>query len=98
MSKRFTALGQYVYERGNRIGFSPDDAAEQCARRLNGYEQRIKRYEDEVKRLKSEVERLTKAGDAMACIIKYHPDVNTFDPVPDVVKRWNAAKEGKDQP
>jgi hypothetical protein len=48
-----------------------------------------------VERLKAEVERLTKAGDAMASIIKYEPGVNTFDPVPDVVKRWNAAKEGK---
>jgi predicted RNase H-like nuclease (RuvC/YqgF family) len=44
---------------------------------------------------KAEVERLTKAGDAMASIIKYEPGVNAFDPVPDVVKRWNAAKEGK---
>jgi hypothetical protein len=48
-------------------------------------------------RLKAEVERLTKAGDAMASIIKYEPKVNTFDPVPNVVKRWNAAKEGKGQ-
>jgi len=47
--------------------------------------------------LQAKVERLTKAGDAMASIIKYEPGVNTFDPVPDVVKRWNAAKEGKGQ-
>jgi hypothetical protein len=52
-------------------------------------------HKDEVTRLKAEVERLTKAGDAMASIIKYEPGVNTFDPVPDVVKRWLAAKEGK---
>ena len=49
-----------------------------------------------VERLKAENERLTKAGDAMASIIKYHPDANAFDAVPDVVKRWNAAKEGRD--
>ncbi|MEY4403993.1 MAG: hypothetical protein RIR91_2028 [Verrucomicrobiota bacterium] len=47
---------------------------------------------EENERLKAEVERLTKAGDAMASIIKYEPGVNTFDPVPDVVKRWYAAK------
>jgi len=47
------------------------------------------------KLLQAKVERLTKAGDAMASIIKYEPGVNAFDPVPDVVKRWNAAKEGK---
>ena len=46
-------------------------------------------------RLQAEVERLTKAGDAMASLIKYEPGVNTFDPVPQVVKKWNAAKEGK---
>jgi hypothetical protein len=40
-------------------------------------------------------DRVVKAGDAMASIIKYEPGVNTFDPIPDVVKRWNAAKEGK---
>jgi len=44
--------------------------------------------------LEAQVERLTKAGDAMASIIKYEPGVNTFDPVPDVVKRWNDAKKG----
>jgi len=52
-------------------------------------------HHKEMDRLKAEVERLTKAGDAMASIIKYEPGVNTFDPVPDVVKRWHAAKEGK---
>lgn len=48
----------------------------------------------EVQRLKAEVERLTIAGDAMASIIKYHPDANAFDAVPDIVKRWHAAKQG----
>ena len=45
--------------------------------------------------LQAEVERLRKAGDAMASLIKYEPRVNTFDPIPQVVKAWNAAKEGK---
>lgn len=49
-------------------------------------------------RMKEHVERLTKAGDAMAVIIKYHPDVKAVDAVPDLVKRWHAAKEGKGQP
>ena len=38
---------------------------------------------------------LRKAGDAMAALIKYEPGVNTFDPIPQVVKKWNAAKESK---
>jgi hypothetical protein len=50
---------------------------------------------DDIKTLKAHIDRLTKAGNAMASIIKYEPGVNTFDPIPDVVKRWNAAKEGK---
>jgi len=58
------------------------------------FEQKIAALEAENARLKAEVDRLTKAGDAMASIIKYEPGVNTFDPVPDVVKRWNAAKKG----
>jgi hypothetical protein len=58
---------------------------------------RVGELNKENARLKAEVERLTKAGDAMASIIKYEPGVNTFDPIPDVVKRWNAAKEGKGQ-
>ena len=40
-------------------------------------------------------ERVIKAGDAMAALIKYEPGVNTFDPIPQVVKNWIAAKEGK---
>mgnify|MGYP003874968203 CR=1 FL=1 len=71
----------------------------------------IKKLKDEVKRLtwlqvetlnernkaEAHIERLTKAGDAMASIIKYEPGVNTFDPIPNVVKCWLAAKEGKQQ-
>ena len=53
------------------------------------------KLEAENERLQAEVERLRKAGDALASLIKYEPGVNTFDPVPQVVKKWNAAKEGK---
>ena len=55
----------------------------------------MKEVSEENARLKAEVERLRKAGDALAVLIKYEPSVNTFDPVPQVVKKWNAAKEGK---
>jgi hypothetical protein len=58
-------------------------------------EQACANLQAEIDRLKAEVERLRKAGDAMASLIKYEPGVNTFDPVPQVVKKWNAAKEGK---
>ena len=57
--------------------------------------ERIKYIVESHARLKAEVERLRKAGDAMAVLIKYEPGVNTFDPIPQVVKNWNAAKEGK---
>ena len=58
-------------------------------------EQACANLQAEIDRLKAEVDRLRKAGDAMASLIKYEPGVNTFDPVPQVVKKWNAAKEGK---
>ena len=59
-------------------------------------EQACANLQAEIDRLKAEVERLRKAGDAMAALIKYEPGVNTFDPLPQVVKNWNAAKQGKD--
>ena len=59
-------------------------------------EQACANLQAEIDRLKAEVERLRKAGDAMAALIKYEPGVNTFDPIPQVVKNWNAAKQGKD--
>ena len=52
MSKRFEAIGSFVYEKGNRIGVTPDEASVELARKLNAYQMRIER-------LKAEVERLT---------------------------------------
>ena len=46
--------------------------------------------------LKAEVERLTKAGDAMACHLVCSDLPN--DVCGDLMKKWNAAKEGKPQP
>ena len=45
--------------------------------------------------LKVEVERLTKAGDAMAEIIKPPSDCDTWIDERVAVNEWNAAKEGK---
>ena len=113
---RFQAIGNYVYEKGERIGCTPEEAADALACKLNAYQMRIERLKAEVERLEHKVnywrieaetdnsrwlrclennERLRKAGDAMAVLIKYEPGVNTFDPIPQVVKKWNAAKEGK---
>ena len=54
----------------------------------------------DIARLKAEVERLRKAGDAMAF---NYEQMHDFDGVYDsdlmkLVDRWNAAKEGKEQP
>ena len=55
MSERFKPLGQYVYEKGERIGCSVEEAAVELSRKLNAYQMRIER-------LKAEVERLRIAG------------------------------------
>ena len=79
---RFKAIGHFVYEKGDRIGVTLDEAAVELTRKLNAYQMRLER-------LKAEVERLTKAGDAMANNIVW---VELYRPL---VAKWNAAKEGK---
>lgn len=95
MSNRFEAIGPFVYEKGNRIGVTPDDASVELARKLNAYQMRVERF-------KAEVDRLRKAGDAMASSIQFNEemdqDYNGPTIVHQCVQRWNAAKEGKDQP
>ena len=81
-----------------RLKAFSDEAQAHIAKEERKSRERLDMDQAENARLKAEVERLTKAGDAMASIIKYEPGVNTFDPVPDVVKRWQSAKEGKGQP
>jgi hypothetical protein len=49
---RFKSIGSSVYEKGDRIGCTPDEAAVELARKLNAYQMRVAR-------LKAEVERLT---------------------------------------
>ena len=51
---RFQAIGNYVYEKGERIGCTPEEAADAVACKLNAYQMRIER-------LKAENERLRKA-------------------------------------
>ena len=87
MSARFKPLGQYVYEKGERIGCSLEEAAVELSRKLNAYQMRIER-------LKAEVERLRKAGDAMQedLLIQVWPWNRKHFPS---IKAWNAAKEGR---
>ena len=40
---RFEPVGQFVYEKGDRIGCTPDEAAIKLARKLNAYQMRIER-------------------------------------------------------
>ena len=80
MSKRYKAIGGYVYENGNRIGASPDDSASLLARKLNAYRSRIAR-------LKSANRLMRKAGDHLAdCLWPEIPQA-----VYDVIK-WEDAK------
>jgi FtsZ-binding cell division protein ZapB len=59
----------------------------------NDREAEYMKLEAENARLKAEVERLTKAGDAMACHLVCSDLPN--DVCGDLMKNWNAAKEGK---
>ena len=92
---RFEALGHFVYEKGERIGVTPPEAAVELARKLNAYQMRVER-------LKAEVEQLTKAGDELAFMVNGSFDFppNTAQPIIDAylllgLKKWTAAKEGK---
>ena len=91
--------GQYVTWRDYAWLLAEKQRLDAETSRLKADVERLRdRYAEamnEMCNLKAEVERLRKAGDAMASLIKYEPSVNTFDPVPQVVKKWNAAKEGK---
>ena len=51
---RFQAIGNYVYEKGKRIGCTTEEAADALACKLNAYQMRIER-------IKAENERLRKA-------------------------------------
>lgn len=64
MSNRFKSIGTFVYEKGNRIGVTPDEASVELARKLNAYQMRIER-------LKADVERLRKAGDWMCGLLRF---------------------------
>ena len=84
VSNRFEAIGSFVYEKGNRIGVTPDEASVELARKLNAYQMRIER-------LKTEVERLRKAGDGIASALREMPG----DYPRCLANEWNAAKEGR---
>lgn len=59
---RYQALGNFVYENGNRIGCTVEEATVEIARKLNAYQMRIERLKQENKRLTAEVERIKKEG------------------------------------
>ena len=50
---RFQAIGNYVYEKGERIGCTPEEAADAVACKLNAYQMRIERLKAEVERLEA---------------------------------------------
>jgi hypothetical protein len=52
---RFEALGHFVYEKGERIGVTPPEAAVELARKLNAYQMRVERLKAEVERLTAEL-------------------------------------------
>ncbi len=86
---RFKPLGNFIYENGDRIGCTVEEANVEIAQKLNAYQMRIER-------LKAEVERLRKAGDLLAFhYISLGRKFFPTDPLPSSIDAWNAAKEGK---
>lgn len=59
VSNRFEAIGSFVYEKGNRIGVTLDEASVDLARKLNAYQMRIERLKAEVEELKNQPDPLT---------------------------------------
>ena len=57
MSNRFEAIGSFVYEKGNRIGVTLDEASVELARKLNAYQMRVERLKAEVERLNDAIMR-----------------------------------------
>jgi predicted RNase H-like nuclease (RuvC/YqgF family) len=49
---RFEALGNYVYEDGNRIGCTPEESSAELARKLNAYQMRVERFKAENAQIK----------------------------------------------
>ena len=64
MSNRFEAIGSFVYEKGNRIGVTPDEASVELARKLNAYQMRVERLKAEVDRLNDAIMRGASIPDA----------------------------------
>jgi len=64
MSNRFEAIGSFVYEKGNRIGVTLDEASVELARKLNAYQMRIERLKAEVDRLNDAIMRGASIPDA----------------------------------
>ena len=64
MSNRFEAIGSFVYEKGNRIGVTLDEASVELARKLNAYQMRVERLKAEVERLNDAIMRGASIPDA----------------------------------
>ena len=44
---RFKAIGNFVYEKGDRIGVTLDEAAIELAQKLNAYQMRVERFKEQ---------------------------------------------------
>jgi hypothetical protein len=85
---RFEALGHYVYEDGNRIGCTPEEASAELARKLNAYQMRVERFKAENARIKAEVERLKGIILAQSSEFVRNATKQEEEPLPD---GWNSS-------
>ena len=56
---RFKPLGNFIYENGDRIGCTVEEANVEIAQKLNAYQMRIERLKAEVAELKNQPDPLT---------------------------------------
>jgi hypothetical protein len=105
---RFEAIGHFVYEKGDRIGCTPDEAAVELARKLNAYQMRVERLKTEIRELKfervhdlnhigdlqDEVGRLINAGDALGSALILF-ELKSEEERQERLKNWAIAKYGE---
>ena len=101
---RFQAIGNYVYEKGERIGCTPEEAADAVACKLNAYQMRIERLKAEVERLRAssfvtavpcnQYEALREAGDELWFCLRHGKRLSVAE-IQEAVEDWQVAREGK---
>jgi hypothetical protein len=88
---RFKSIGSSVYEKGDRIGCTPDEAAVELARKLNAYQMRVARLKAEVERLKKQAKGMSEAGWSLVNAHQYDASIFYWNKC---INDWQNADKG----